>query len=185
VRARKTAGDARREQLIEALNLAGRENSTASVLFHSAMAERFGLSATDEKTIELLSRLGPLTAGQLAERTGLASASVTALIDRLEQKGFVRRVRDPADRRRVIVELVPKGVAKMAAAFVPFQRSLDRFWAEFSVEQLEVIRDFLVRSAERLRAETARLAPSGDSADQGSTDQRSADAARRTRRRRA
>jgi DNA-binding MarR family transcriptional regulator len=169
--------DARRERLIEALNLAGRENSTASVLFHSAMAERFGLSASDEKTLEVLSRLGPLTAGQLAEHTGLASASVTALIDRLERRGFVRRVRDPADRRRVIVELVPEGVAKIAAAFAPFERSLAEFWAGFTVEQLEVIRDFLLRSAERLRTETARLTATGDATGRGS-----ADAARRRRR---
>jgi DNA-binding MarR family transcriptional regulator len=177
VSARKATADDRRERLIEALNQAGRENSTATVLFHSAMAERFGLSATDEKTLDVLSRLGHLTAGQLAEHTGLASASVTALIDRLEQKGFVRRVRDPADRRRVIVELVPEGVAALAAAFASFARSLEPFWAGFTTEQLEVIRDFLVRSAERLRAETARLTAAGDSVAQGS-----ADAARRTRR---
>ncbi len=147
----------RRAQVIEALNRAGREHSTATVLFHSAIAERFGLSPTDSKTLEVLERLGPLTAGQLVEHTGLASASVTALIDRLEQKGFVRRVRDPADRRRVIVELVPEGVAQLAEAFVPFTRSLDELWAPYTVEQLELLRDLFVRSTERLRAETARL----------------------------
>ncbi len=159
--ARKAAPSAgpgtRRARLIEALNRAGREQSTATVLFHSAMAERFGLSATDEKTHEVLARLGPMTAGQVAEHTGLASASVTALIDRLERKGFVRRVRDPEDRRRVIVELIPEGVAQMAEAFGSFAKSLDELWAPYTVEQLEVIRDFLVRSTERLHAETVRL----------------------------
>ena len=154
---------ARRARLIEALNRAGREQSTATVLFHSAIAERFGLSPTDSKTLEVLERLGPLTAGQLVEHTGLASASVTALIDRLEQKGFVRRVRDPEDRRRVIVELVPEGVARIAEAFVPFTRSLDELWAPYTVEQLELLRDFLVRSTERLRAEIVRLGSTRDS----------------------
>ena len=153
--ARKPSG--RRAQLIEALNRAGREHSTATVLFHSAMAERFGLSPTDYKALEVLARLGPLTAGQLVEHTGLASASVTALIDRLEQKGFVRRAHDTEDRRRVIVELIPEGVARIAEAFAPFVRSLDELWAPYTAEQLEVIRDFFVRSTERIRAETARL----------------------------
>jgi len=143
--------------VIEALNRAGRENSTATVLFHGAIAERFGLGSTDTKALEVLSRLGPFTAGQLVEHTGLSSASVTALIDRLEQKGFVRRVRDPVDRRRVIVELVPEGVAPIREAFLPFTRSLDELWGAYTLDQLELLHDFLVRGTERLRAHTARV----------------------------
>ncbi|MGH2369932.1 MAG: MarR family winged helix-turn-helix transcriptional regulator, partial [Chloroflexota bacterium] len=96
--------DARRSELLDALSQAGREHSTATILFHSAISEQLGLGVTDMKTLDYLARLGPLTAGELGERTGLATASVTGLIDRLEAKGFVRRVRDTKDRRRVIVE---------------------------------------------------------------------------------
>jgi DNA-binding MarR family transcriptional regulator len=59
----------------------------------------------EEKTIFLLSGAGPLTAGEIAQHTGLATVSVPSLLDRLERKGFVRRLRDSADRRRVMVEL--------------------------------------------------------------------------------
>jgi DNA-binding MarR family transcriptional regulator len=158
VAARKPAG--RRAQLLEELARAGREQSTASILFHSTMAEHFGLSPTDYKALEVLARLGPLTAGQLVEHTGLASASVTALIDRLEQKGFARRARDTKDRRRVIVETVPEGVARIAEAFAASHhtRALDELWAPYTTEQLEVIRNFLVRDTERARAATMRLA---------------------------
>lgn len=154
----KSAPVSRRARLFDDLARAGREHSTATVLFHSAMADQFGLTATDTKSLELLGRLGPLSAGELVEHTGLASPSVTALIDRLEAKGLVRRLRDASDRRRVIVEMVPEGLASLSEAFSRFGESLPALWSSYTNEQLEVILDFLDRSAERLRAESARLA---------------------------
>ena len=82
---------------------------------------------------------------------------MTALVDRLEAKGVVHRVRDPADRRRVVVEIVPEGIAEIAEAFDRAGLSADELWAGYSVEQLSVIHEYLVRSAELLRAATARL----------------------------
>src|ERR1700730_11975696 len=63
-------------------------------MLHTAIAERSGLTATDTKTIDTLIRLGPVSAGELAGYTGLATASVTSLIDRLTKKNLVRRPRD-------------------------------------------------------------------------------------------
>jgi hypothetical protein len=57
-----------------------------------AIAERTGDAPSDTKTMDILLRLGPLTAGELGEHTGLATASVTSLIDRLEKKGLACRV---------------------------------------------------------------------------------------------
>jgi DNA-binding MarR family transcriptional regulator len=150
-----------RAALIEALTAAGRGHSTATVLFHETMAGRFGLSATDTKAIDILSRGGPLTAGDLVERTGLASPSVTALIDRLEQKGFVRRVRDTMDRRKVIIELVPEGLARMGSAFAEFQDSLDELWAPYNMEELKIILDFLQRAEAHMRVQAERAAAAG------------------------
>ena len=101
-------------------------------------------------------------AGEIAERTGLATASVTALVDRLEQRGFVRRVRDPKDRRRVIVEPVPEGVAKFAPFFESPRQSLSRLFSHYTPKELGVILDFLTRSTERLRSETAKLTSAGN-----------------------
>src|SRR5262245_33252986 len=84
----------------------GWELSTAVVLFHEAVAARLGLSAADHRALGLISRSGAVTAGELAQRTGLSPGAVTGLVDRLEQGGHVRRTRDPADRRRVLVEPV-------------------------------------------------------------------------------
>ena len=95
---RRTRSVTPRTELVAALSRAGRIQSDATVMFHSAVAERMGLSVTEQKTIGILDRLGPLSAGEIAAHTGLATASVTSLIDRLEAKGFAQRVRDQKDR---------------------------------------------------------------------------------------
>ena len=147
-----------RSELLEALRGAGREHSDATVLFHALVAERLGLNPTDYKAMSLLERTGPLTAGEIAARTGLATPSVTALVDRLERRGVARRVRDPRDRRRVIVEPSPEGVAKAAVFFESPRPSLERLFASYTLGELQVILDFLTRSTQRLRNKTAKLA---------------------------
>lgn len=147
----------RRRQLIKELFEAGRESSAATVLFHAAIAAGAGLSASDMKTIDTLSRFGSLTAGELAQRIGLATASVTSLIDRLERKGWVRRVRDPKDRRVVIVEPIRDRAIKADAFFATLRPTFESLADSYSDEQLETILDFLRRSAERTREVTARL----------------------------
>src|SRR4051794_39449858 len=104
--------------LAEQVDVGGRALATAAVLFHSALAELSGLSATEQRALDLIDRFGPLTAGDLAQRSGLAPASVTGLLRRLEQKGFARRVPNPGDRRSVLVELVYERVAAMGPHFL-------------------------------------------------------------------
>ena len=70
-------------------------------------AERHGLNRTDVRALVAImdaARRGEaLTAGRLGEAVDLRSASVTALVDRLEKVGHVRRVRDPEDQHEVEV----------------------------------------------------------------------------------
>src|SRR6185436_7386052 len=80
--------------------------STATVLFHSAIADRLGVSVTDLKCYSILRQTGPITAGELGERLGLTTGAITGVIDRLEHVGLVHRARDPNDRRRVVLELL-------------------------------------------------------------------------------
>lgn len=142
-----------REEILEGLARAGRENSDATVLFHAAMAKRLDLHPTDYKAMSILERLGALPAGDLARRTGLATASVTELIDRLERKGFVRRTRDASDRRRVLVQPDADRVAAALGLFASTRRSLAQLLTSYSDRELTVIADFLGRNAKRLRAE--------------------------------
>ena len=146
-----------RREILEELARVGREHSDATVLFHSTIASFLGLHPTDYKVLGILERIGPLSAGDIARHSGLANASVTNLIDRLERKGFVRRIADPADGRRVIVETVPDRITGAAALFASTRRSLARLYDHYSDRDLTVIADFLRRNAERVRAETGKL----------------------------
>ena len=157
---RSSARATSRDRVLARLAAVGREHSDATVLFHSTIADRMNLHPTDYKVLGMLDRLGPLTAGDIARASGLATASVTNLIDRLEQKGFARRTRDHQDRRRVVVEPVADAdrVAGSARVFASTRQSLAQLYARYSVRDLTVIADFLEKNAERLRAETAAVA---------------------------
>src|SRR5215471_5397575 len=138
-----------RERLIEEVLAASRASSTLAVFFHASLAERVGLGATEEKTLALLSQLGPLTAGEIASRTGLTTPSVTGLLDRLESKGMVQRVRDPHDRRRVIVEPNQERLAELDQAFSSLQESFRELLATYCDDDPATIADFLTRAARR------------------------------------
>jgi DNA-binding MarR family transcriptional regulator len=146
-----------RHELLQELSLVGREHSDATVLFHATMASLLDLHPTDYKALSLIERLGAMSAGEIAQHSGLAAASVTNLIDRLERKGFVRRVADARDRRRVMVEPVMDRVMAARSLFASSQRSLTQLYIRYSDQELVVIADFLKRNAERLRAETRKL----------------------------
>lgn len=151
---------ARRERLLQELMLAGRQHSNAIVMFHSAVAGLMGLNTTDEKIVDLLEREKSLTAGELVRRTGLAPSSITAALDRLESKGFLRRQRDPADQRRVTVELRYERLAEGAALFQGLVRRLDELYSGYSDDELAVVLDFMRRSAELQLAATQDLTDS-------------------------
>jgi DNA-binding MarR family transcriptional regulator len=149
-------GSDARSELLQALIRAIYESSTAAVFFHSAIGETVGLGATDEKTLLILSG-GPLTVGEIAQHTGLTSASATSLIDRLERKGFVERVRDVQDRRKVIVQVNEQKLAEMMQAFSTFSGLFDDFLDSYSDEQLATITDFISKSAQRTLKAVAEM----------------------------
>src|SRR5690349_18084612 len=124
-----------REMLIGQLDAAGRALSTVAVMFHTALAALSGLSATEQKALDLIERFGPLTAGELAQRSGLAPASVTGLLSRLEKKGFARRIPNPDDRRSVLVEIVRGQLDAIGPHFVELLRPLHQLYDTFSDEE--------------------------------------------------
>jgi DNA-binding MarR family transcriptional regulator len=146
-----------RAELLAALTTAGRETSTAAVMFHTTLAALQGLSATETKAIDVLDRHGALTAGELAARTGLAPPSITGLVNRLERKGYVRRVADPSDGRRVRIERTPEALAAMAPLFADFGRRIDALYATFTDDELAIILRFMTGITEQQRQATARL----------------------------
>jgi DNA-binding MarR family transcriptional regulator len=147
----------RREELVRETDDAGRVLSTAAVLFHTVLAAKQGLSATDEKALDLIDRFGPITARDLSKRSGLAPASVTGLIDRLERKGFVRRLANPKDGRSILVEIDYQQLAQHGHYFDDFVGRLHELYESYSDEQLETIIDFMTRAARCQEAATLKL----------------------------
>src|SRR5260370_17856879 len=88
------------------VDLRGKRLSTATIMFHTAVADQIGVGVTDAKCRSILLQFGPMTAGDLAMHLGLTTGAVTGVVDRLERARLVRRVADAKDRRRVIVEPV-------------------------------------------------------------------------------
>lgn len=127
--------------------------------YFRAAAGRVGMTITDLEVIELLAGTGPMTAGQLAELTGLTTGAITGMLNRLEEARLVRRERDPADARRVIVHLTPETEA-MRELEVIFD-SAGQAWTGLAMryddEQLAVLVDFLRRGNALSQQETGRL----------------------------
>src|SRR5271170_3484370 len=103
--ARARSWSPERAQLAMAFVAAIRKTGSLMHLMSQAAADRIGINATDLNCLNILSFSGQLTAGELARETGLSTASITGVADRLEEAGFVRRERDAADRRRVVIHL--------------------------------------------------------------------------------
>ena len=147
----------RRSELEAALGQEVRGWQTEQDLFDDALAMLAGLNRTDMRSLDIVGREGPMTAGRLASAARLTSGAVTAVLDRLEQRGLVRRVRDTADRRRVMVEASPTLDEISQPAFGPFLDDAARDIATFSDDDLAVIVDFLRRNRRLLVTHTSRL----------------------------
>jgi DNA-binding MarR family transcriptional regulator len=96
-----------RRARLDAINLQIKEVSRLTLLFSEAMASRLGVGMTDLECLDLVALGSDVTAGALAERTGLTTGAITGAIDRLERAGLVKRRRDEMDRRKVIVGGTP------------------------------------------------------------------------------
>lgn len=136
----------------EAFAVALLANGAATVRVHAAVAAQIGLSAGDATVLDLLARRGPLTPGELGAQTGLASASVTGLIDRLAAGGFVRRVRDPNDGRRVRVEAQTEGLRRFGAALATAGLDLEALAAPYATAELHEATAVLERATAHVRA---------------------------------
>jgi DNA-binding MarR family transcriptional regulator len=147
-----------RAELEVAFATAMRRTGSLMQLMGQAAADRIGINNTDLNCLNILSFSGHMTAGELARATGLTTASITGVIDRLEEAGFVRRERDPHDRRRVVVRLsLDKAVKEVASVFVPMLRDWREMAARYSDDELRLIVDFYGRVEQVFRKHLIRL----------------------------
>ncbi len=123
-----------------------------------AVAARIGLHRTDLRCLEIAARAGGLSAGELAGRAGLSTSAVTAVVDRVERLGFLRRVRDVTDRRRVLVEVTDLGRKQGRDAFRGLMEGTQAVLAGYSAEHLRLFERFVGQVREVLVAEAAAAA---------------------------
>ena len=125
-------------------------------LYHDAVAQTLGLHATDVKVLRLLEG-EPMTAGAIAEQSGLTGAAVTALVDRLEASGYATRERDSDDRRRVTIRPVPEKLAALDRAYAGLNVEMVRLLGSYKESEFNAILDYLAKGTRVLIDQTARL----------------------------
>lgn len=127
--------------------------------FVRAAAARTGMAVTDIEVIDILDSIGPTTAGQLAELTGLTTGAITGMLKRLEEAGFVRRENDPEDGRRVIVRPIPDtdAMGEINAIFAALGKEWSGLASHYDDEQLVTLLEFLKQSNALSQSEIARL----------------------------
>ena len=142
-------------EVAEELRLSGVTNDIAD----QVVADYLGLNRTDTRCLDIIERLDGVSAGRLASEAGLSTGAVTTVLDRLERAGYARRVQDPGDRRRVLVELTPAARRELQELYAPLTDATMRQLEGYTTDEVSLVRDFMRDNrrlneahAERVRA---------------------------------
>ena len=128
--------------LLKELEEAMRRTSAQGVLYGQTVADIAGVSGSDLDCMDFLNLEGRMTAGRLAELTGLTTGAITGVVDRLEKAGYVRRERDETDRRKVFIATVPETTARIGQLYGPMKDTMHRLWGSYSDDELELLLRF-------------------------------------------
>ncbi|WP_067900000.1 MarR family winged helix-turn-helix transcriptional regulator [Nocardia vaccinii] len=149
----------RRRQLTNVVKDALRDLNIQMSLLNRRLSSKVELKDADWTCLDLLNRQGPLSPKELARRTGLHPATLTGVLDRLERAGWVARERDPhsPDRRAVTVRALRERNQELYRTLTGMNRRMDALCRDYSETELEVIADFLRRTAEAGHDSTEEL----------------------------
>ncbi len=131
-----------RELLLSRLSEAVRRDQLAATAVSEAANQLLGINITDGQCLDILARHGPLSAGELAREARLTTGGLTAVIDRLERAGYARRVADPADRRRVLVQITERANELSWELFGPLVSASGPLLERYTDKQLELLEEF-------------------------------------------
>ena len=134
-----------RAALMQELEHAVRKSSAIGVIFGQTVANAVGVSSSDLECLDFLNIEGRVTAGRLAELTGLTTGAITGLVDRMEKAGFVRRERDEADRRKVYIAIVPEALGRVGRFYEPLQKAVTKNWEGYTDAELRLLVRFLMQ----------------------------------------
>jgi DNA-binding MarR family transcriptional regulator len=132
-----------RVALLQELIEVNRAYQTAVEKMDEAFCRLLGVNRTDGRCLDVIDQRPGLTAGELATAVGLSPGAVTTALDRLERRGFVRRTRDPEDRRRVMVELTKEANRAAWEAYGPLGQMGAPMIEEMSDRDLATLIRFL------------------------------------------
>jgi len=146
-------------ELAKRISEAARESATATLFFHQAVATHLGLHPTDLKCAEVVNEAGLISAGELAVRCGLTTGAATAMLDRLEARGLIRRERDLDDRRKVLVRPGdrPEQSVEIAAVFAPLEAGMIELCSRYEEQELQLVSEFVEQVRKLVEGETNKL----------------------------
>jgi DNA-binding MarR family transcriptional regulator len=146
-----------RTKLFREVGDAFRASGQAQDAMDAAAAAYLGIHRTDLGLLDALQMSGRLSAGELATRAALSPAAVTAALDRLEDAGYVRRVRDDRDRRRVLVEVTDRMLKDAQEVYGPLAARSEELLGDCTDDQLRAMIAVLTKGAEMQRERAASL----------------------------
>src|SRR5882724_2513085 len=146
-----------RAALLRELEEALRRSSAQGVIFGQTVANVAGISGSDLECLDFLNLEGRVTAGRLAEVTGLTTGAITGVVDRLEKAGLVRRERDENDRRKVFIAIVPENVAKVGRFYEHLQRAMQNVFGTYTDAEVKLLLRFATESYQALLGATGEL----------------------------
>lgn len=124
-----------------------RELGAELTFLNRKVSARLGLKDIDLDCLDLINTHGPLSPTTLAQRAGLHAATTTGILDRLERAGWVARERDPADRRSTTIRALRERNAELLALFAGMNSAVQDICAGYDDSELDLIADFLHRTA--------------------------------------
>lgn len=143
--------------LLESLTHRLQRYGMRSVLFQQNMAQKIGVSHTDLKSAEILNETGPITAGKLSKITGLSTGSVTALINRLEKSGYVKRERDQLDGRKVMIMPIPERQEQIKSHYQSLSMATKELCSAYNEQELILINQFVEEITKIMDKENDKL----------------------------
>jgi len=150
----------RRGRLTRAIKESLRDLGAQLSLLSHSVGTRLDLKATDLECLDLITRRGPLSPSALARLAGLHPATMTGILDRLERGGWIDRGRDPSDRRGVLIQAARGRSAEVLRLYLVdsgMNTAMDQICADYDDEDLQLLADFLHRTAAAARAGAGKL----------------------------
>lgn len=149
----------KRAEMLRTLGGLARKFSTTTVFLHQVIAQTVGLSATDTRCLDLILTHpeGMITAGRLADLSGLTTGAITHILDRLEKRGFIERVRDTLDRRKVFLRVQNASLKPLLPKYEALGKAYMSLVEHYTDSELKLIFDYMEKMSqisEHLMADT-------------------------------